>query len=147
MPYVTQSQLVERYGARELAQVTDKAVPPTGAIVDAVVTRAIADAEAEVDARLSLRYAVPLVDVPALVADLASRIARYKLHEDRPTEKIRRDYEDAVKLLTDVAAGKAAIPGLSPLAVEAGTEGTNNGGSAVRAPEPVFTAELLDRMP
>jgi phage gp36-like protein len=148
VPYANQANLIDRYGQRELVQVTDKAVPPTGGIVAAVVDRALADADAEIDARLGLRYAVPLTaPVPPLVIDIACRIARYKLHEDRPSDKIRRDYEDAVKLLVDVAAGKAMIPGLAaPLPGSSG-EGQNVGAYAVRAPEAVFTADLINRMP
>ena len=146
MPYATQQQLADRYGARELVQVTDKAQPPTGAVNTATVDRALADADSEIDSRLGLRYAVPLTAPPAIVLDVACRIARYKLHEDRATEKVRNDYQDAIKFLDSVAAGRAILPGVTVPQGDS-AEGVNTSAAAVRAPEPVFTGALLERMP
>jgi len=101
MGYATQADLVTRYGERELIQVTDKAKPPTGDMDEAVVARALADADAEIDARIGIRYSVPLTVTPSIIVDSACRIARYKLHEDRATEKIRQDYEDALRFLAE----------------------------------------------
>lgn len=144
--YATQAALVERYGTPELIALTDKQIPRTGAIVTAVVTRALAAADAEIDARLALRYTVPLSTTPPFVEDIACRIARYKLHEDKASPKIEKDYEHAIGALRDIAAGRADLPGFDPPATTDG-EGSNIGALSVRAPEPVFTAALIGTMP
>lgn len=147
MSYATQQNLTDRYGERELRQVTDKSQPPAGTINTATVDRALADADSEIDSRLSVRYIVPIAgDTPPLVVDLACRIARYKLHEDKATDKIRADFDDAIRLLEQVAAGKAKIPGLSPPDTNP-DEGSNIGAFAVRAPAPTFTAAVVEQMP
>lgn len=144
MGYATQADLSTRYGERELIQVTDKAKPPTGSVDGVVVARALADADAEIDARLAVRYAVPVVTPPAIVVDCACRIARYKLHEDRATEKIRADYEDAIKFLADVAAGRANLPGVT----EPSTGDVVTGGRcAVAAPPMRFNDAVMGCMP
>jgi phage gp36-like protein len=145
MTYATQNDLATRYGERELVQVTDKARPPAGIVDAAVVADALRDADAEIDARVGIRYVVPLPDpVPSIVVDTACRIARYKLHEDKATEKVRKDYEDALKFLADVAAGRANLPGVP----DAASGGVAVGGRcAVAAPAVRVTDCVLARMP
>lgn len=143
MTYATQADLEERFGSRELIQVTDK--DNTGGINDAALALALADADAEIDSRLAVRYGVPLsAPVPARITAVACAIARYRLHEDRASQRIRDDYDDAVNWLRDVAAGKADVPGLSePVTLD----GENFGVGSVRAPTEVFTQDTLDTMP
>lgn len=148
MAYATQDHLKERYGERELIQVTDKAEPPVGVVDTTVVARALADADAEIDSRISVRYAVPVSPTPAAVLDAACRIARYKLHEDRAPEKVRNDYKDAIAWLDAVAAGRANLPGAALAETSASDdEGADVGGFSVRAPDPVFTEALTRTMP
>jgi phage gp36-like protein len=147
MPYTDSAALTARYGERELIALTDKSVPPAGGINADTVARALADADAEIDSRLVIRYAVPVSPVPAILVDAACRITRYKLHEDRANQKVRQDYEDVIKWLADVAAGRADLPGVAPATSGDPAEGANIGAVAVRAPPAVFTADTLARMP
>lgn len=146
MTYATRADLATRYGERELIQVTDKAKPPSGAADEATIARALADADAEIDSRIGVRYTVPLAaPAPGVIVDAACRIARYKLHEDKATEKIRRDYEDAVAYLRDVATGRANVPGATE---PSGGDGVTVGGRcAVAAPSMRFTDAVLGAMP
>lgn len=149
MSYASKADLIDRYGQRELVQTTDKAAPPTGTINDTTVSRALSAADAEIDSRLGLLYAVPITGtVPQRVIDCACKIARFYLHEDRVSDQIRDAYKDELKWLDDVARGRATIPGLS---VDTGSvdaaEGDAEGGFAVRAPAEVFTGSLLELMP
>ena len=116
MTYTTLQQLTERFGEATLIQLTDRAVPPAGAIDADVVARALADADATIDASLAVRYRLPLASVPAVIADLARTIAIYKLHVFAPDPKIERDYEQALKDLRDIADGrkKLDVAGLEP---------------------------------
>ncbi len=145
MSYAARTDLVARYGERELVQVTDKAKPPVGQADEDAIARALADADGEIDARISVRFAVPLAgDAPPVVVDVACRIARYKLHGDKATERIRADYEDAMRFLADVAARRANIPGLT----EPTVGGVSNAGPvAVAAPPVRFTDSVLAAMP
>jgi len=107
--YATQAQLVERYGQTRIIDLTDRATPATGAIVTAVVDRALADTDAAIDGYLKARYRLPLTSAPPLLRDLALAIAFYKLHVNSVTEKARADYEDAMRTLREVAAGTVRL--------------------------------------
>lgn len=118
MSYVTQADLEQRFGAAELAQLTDRV---SGQIIDdAVVERAIADAGAMVDGYLAGRYALPLATVPAAVTLVAADIARYLLWGDRVSDQVRKRYEDAVATLRAIAAGTFRLDGAQPIATAAG---------------------------
>lgn len=121
MTYVTQQQLVNRFGAQLLLQLTDRAVPPAGQIDTAIVADAVRDAGAVIDGYLAGRYQLPLGDVPDLVGDLALSIAIYKLHPYAPDAKIQGDYDGAVRTLRDIATGviRLSIAGVEPTGSQA----------------------------
>ena len=118
MSYATQAELVERYGASMIIDLSDRAEPPAGAIDATVVTRALTDADAMIDGYLKGRYALPLAATPPLVKDLALAIAAYKLHRNVASDKIRQDYEDAMRALREIAAGtiRLDVAGIEPAA-------------------------------
>lgn len=88
------------------------------------VEQALADADAEIDGYLGLRYLVPLNPVPAHLARMACAIARYRLLGDAATAGARSDYEDARAFLRDVAAGRAQIDGVPAAATAPATAQT-----------------------
>ncbi|WP_316171043.1 DUF1320 domain-containing protein [Bradyrhizobium sp. SZCCHNRI1058] len=118
MSYAAQSDLVARYGTPMLIDLTDRADPPAGTIDAAVVTQALADADAAIDGYLLGRYSLPLATTPALLKDLAVPIAVYKLHRDTVSDKVRADYLDALKTLSQIASGavRLAVAGIEPAA-------------------------------
>ena len=138
MSYASLQDLIDRYGERELLEVADRAVPPAETIDSEIVDRAIEDARGEIDSYLSPRYAVPLASVPESVRSVACVIARYRLHDDRATERIRYDYEAAIRWLRDVSTGRAVIAELVPVG--------RSVGAAVRAPATVFDDATIARM-
>lgn len=109
MAYATQANLVDRFGERELVELTDRAEPPAGAIDAAVVASALADADAVIDSYIVGRYALPLSPVPAVLELRACDIARFLLHGLRATQEVRDRYDDAIAFLKDVSAGKAKL--------------------------------------
>lgn len=138
MPYTTRTLLEERFGLDELIQRTDKFAPYTSAIVDAVIERAIADSDAEIDGFVGSRYTLPLpLPTPPVLVPIACDIARYRLYDDAVPEIVRQRYEDAIARLRDIAAGRLSL-GIDP-APAAGSQGT----VAVRAPARVFSADAL----
>ncbi len=128
MSYATQQQLVDRYSERMLVQLTDRALPATGEIDPDVIARALADTDATIDGYLKGRYQLPLASVPPLVTDLALQIAIYKLHRKTPDEKIRKDYDDALRTLRDIANGvvRLDVAGVEPEASGASGVKTND---------------------
>lgn len=138
MTYATQTDLVDRFGEAELAQLSDRAA---GVVLDTtVINRALADADAEIDTYLATRYALPLASVPAVLPRLAADIARYRLFDDRVTEAVRTRYQDAVGLLKRLASGDVLLDGAAatPPAAASGSVGV-----ASRAPARVFDADAL----
>lgn len=137
MTYATQSDLTALVGETELIQLTDRADPPTGIVDVAVLDDKLAAADALIDSLLSRRYAVPLTPTPPIVRDAACDIARYRLYVNEPPDEVRRRFDDALRWLHDVAAGRADIPDATPA-------GASPAGSPrVVAPARVFTTETL----
>jgi phage gp36-like protein len=116
MTYASQADLVDRYGAPMLVDLTDRAEVATGAIDDAVIARALADTDAAIDGYLKGRYALPLPTTPPALRDIALSIAVYKLHRDAVSEKIRVDYVDAIKSLALISSGtiRLDVAGIEP---------------------------------
>jgi phage gp36-like protein len=110
MAYCTQEDLLKLVPELELAQITAESGDAPDA---AVVSEAIAKAEAEIDSYLAVRYQLPLAAVPARVKSLAVDLSLYHLYSRRSVapEVRRTRYEDAVAFLKLVGAGKAEIVG------------------------------------
>jgi phage gp36-like protein len=122
MAYITQQQLVERFGDDKLIQLTDR---DTGAsIVTDVLDDAIADAAAFIDAYISPRYALPLAQ-PRIDASPLPRIAGdmviYFLQGDLATEETQRRAAEARRFLLDVQAGRASLGADDSVAPQVGT--------------------------
>lgn len=124
MTYCTQADLIERFGAAEITQLSDRA--GLGTLDSAVIAGAIADADAEIDGYLSGRYALPLVNVPLVMTRLACDIARYWLFGQDTTDLVKARYDQAISYLAKVAAGTIT---LGPDAT--GTEPESQSGTAL----------------
>ena len=139
MPYATQAEMTERFGAVELAQLTDCT---NGTVIDTTVLgRALTDADAEIDSYLATRYSLPLASTPVVLTRLASDVARYRLFDDAAPTQVRQRYEDAISLLKRLASGDVQLAGSAPLAPATGTGHGN--AVAVKAPERVFSPSVL----
>lgn len=131
MAYCTIDQLTDRYGATLLEALSDRALVAPGAPgIDAdLFTRAITDADALIDGYLLGRYQLPIDPAPTLLADLSQRVTIYFAHGQVAPEKIRKDYDDAIRTLEKVAAGviRLSVAGVEPAA--------SNGDGEVRVSE------------
>lgn len=138
MTYATQTQLSDRYGTRMLVALTDRGETATGVVDTDVVAHALADSDAQIDGYLAARYSLPLAATPALVSDLAQVIAIWKLHPYSPDDKIRKDYDDALRVLRDIADGrvKLDLAGIEPA-------GSGAGGVTITDRERPLTADNL----
>jgi phage gp36-like protein len=149
--YLTHADLIDRPGARELAQIAsdehqqmvphelmeltllaatrdgwsdDEIARADNALarIDEAVTRA----SEMIDGFLVRRYAVPLEEpVPGLVVEWCRQIARFFLHQhlsgDERSDPGVRGYRDALKMLQQVADGKLFLGYNDPAA----TDGAN----------------------
>lgn len=107
MSYATQQNLIDKFGEREILQLSDRA--GTGAIDSGVVAAALAAADAQVDSYIGKRHRLPLAETPPRITDVAADIAYFKLFRNDPPEYVRTAYEDAMKFLRDVSRGEAVI--------------------------------------
>jgi phage gp36-like protein len=105
MAYCTQDDLLKKIDYDTLVQLTDD--HNTGGIVAAIVTEAIADADAEIDGYCGRRHPVPFSTVPAIIKKHSVTIAIKNLYARRrgAPENRRQDYDDAIAFLKDVAKG------------------------------------------
>ena len=99
MTYATRNDMTLRYGDADLIQLTDVDEPYTGAIVDAVLERALADGAELMDAYLRVRYSLPISPAPDILARLNCTIAYRNLHRNGAPEEIEKAYADALRTL------------------------------------------------
>jgi len=127
--YVTQEDFEEAFGADEL----DGLLANGG---DFAKTEAAS--AGIISGYIGGRYALPLVAVPDMVKGWALDITRYRLWDEHAPEEVRRRYEDALRQLRDLAAGRMVLPpDAAGTAAEGGFEA--EGYSADR----VFDADTL----
>jgi phage gp36-like protein len=133
MGYLTQDDVLLRFKEQELIQLTDH--QGTGSADIELLDRALADANAEIEGYIGARYPLPLdAPIKVLVA-YGFDIVRYRLYDDQATDQVTKRYNDAVKFLSLVAAGKIDLG--------AGPDNLNAGSPAIAAPERVFSGQSL----
>lgn len=140
MAYSSEQDILKDISELELAQLTSE----SDSVIDHdVVGKAIADADAEIDGYVAVRYTVPLDPVPALVAKLSTRIALYNLFSRRASraggvnETVKDNYERSVEVLKSIAKGEVK------LGVDPPVETQSSGGAQVDAASRVFTRDSL----
>lgn len=136
--YATMDDLKEQVPETTLIQLTD--TDGTGEPDDSRVTRALADAEAEINGYCGKRYTVPFSPVPDLVRKFTVDIAIYNLFAlvdgDIPEDRKER-YKSAVAYLRGVASGSNTLGENDPQ--EAGVAETPRVVSATR----IFSRDSL----
>ena len=106
--YATRANFESAFGAAETADLD----VPAGRVL-----AAIDQAGAEADGYLATRYTVPVASVGANLTRITLDIARFRLWDNRSPEEVRTRYEDAVKWLRDVSAGKVLLTDASGLPI------------------------------
>jgi len=78
---------------------------------DARIAEIIDRAQSEVDGYAGVQYTIPLDPVPKVIRDVTARLAHYRLaiRKRKVSEQVRQDYDDAIRFLRDVAAGRATL--------------------------------------
>jgi phage gp36-like protein len=105
--YAALDDLIERFGERELIELTDDA--GVGTIDQARVDSAIASAEAMINGHLASRHQLPLSTVPGFLKDIACDLARHRLHRTSPPELVEKNRAAAMLTLSKIAEGKVRL--------------------------------------
>jgi len=106
--YATQQDIENRYDKDTLLIVAD--VNNDGEIDAGTVNRALIDAGDEIDLYIGRRETLPLAVVPPILKRLAVDMALYFLSSEQGyTEEKRKRYEDAKKMLHEIATGKLSL--------------------------------------
>lgn len=111
MSYASLQTLIDQFGEAEVVRSSDR---DADGIADTdVVERALEGADGIIDSRIGVVYTLPLNDVPLVLVHYAGDIALYRMSYDcgTLTEEKRKRYEDAIRWLDQVAAGKAVLGG------------------------------------
>ena len=134
MAYILVSDLLARFGAEEIAQISDRATPrlvtadlltaaaagsdlsswssdqrTAAAAALAIVQSAIDDAQSEVDSYLAGRYSTPLATPPEVIKRLTADIVRYCLADDHAPEAVQKRYDAGGTFLRSIASGKITL--------------------------------------
>ncbi|MHC1727952.1 MAG: gp436 family protein [Syntrophobacteraceae bacterium] len=109
MSYCTIDDIRNQVEEARLVQLTDD--EGMGAVAAARVSRAIGDADEEINSYLGVRMSVPLDPVPESVRRLSVDIALYNLYARRekiPENRSER-YRNAVRILESAAMGRISL--------------------------------------
>jgi len=138
--YAVKQDLIDRFGEKELRELTDRVNRPPTTIDDVVVGRALADADGLIDGYIGKRYALPVAEVPPMLTKTAADLARYFLHgkaadKDSP---VTAAYNQAVAWLRDVSKGLVELG-------NGAIEPPAAGGGSVKTSRPnrVFTRDTM----
>lgn len=129
MAYATRADLVDAYGLETVERLSIRPGDPDGA---GSVARALAYADALIDAQLSVRFVLPLASVPPVLRTVAEdlAIARMATTADLGTDELRRREDRARVELREIATGKMNL-GLPAIGAGAG-EGAQAAGASPR---------------
>lgn len=109
MAYSTLTDLKLQLPETIVIELTDDA--NAGTVDEDVVTRAIEDADDEIDAYCRKSYTVPFTTVPNIIRKLSVDITIYNLYARRRSvpEAVETRYGDAIELLTRIKTGEVEL--------------------------------------
>lgn len=132
--YIGVTDLLERYGTKEIIKRTDRTMPhkvtpelmeaaaagedlsawtpeQQEAVADAIRLAEIAASDATdlINGYIASRYMLPLATVPGVLIRLCSEVARYNLYDDAPTKEIQERNSATLKTLRDMADGRLSL--------------------------------------
>ncbi|MBF0426660.1 MAG: DUF1320 domain-containing protein [Magnetococcales bacterium] len=105
--YCTLQELINRFGQNAIVERADR--DGDGQPDPPVIDQALATATSIIDAHVGARYALPLATLPASLMNAACTIAYYTLFQEVIPEAVQRLYNDAIRYLEGIAAGKIAL--------------------------------------
>lgn len=138
--YATQDDLVTEFGERELLDVAGTGDQANRVLDAAKIANALTDVTETMNGYIKGRYTLPLNPVPGLLRPIACDLARYRLRnrsagKSTMTDEVRQRFEDAIKQLKDIAAGRLLLDIPSSEATPTETRVIS------KSAEPVFTTD------
>jgi phage gp36-like protein len=107
--YCTLDDLIKAFGESEIIRISDRG-QRTGQVNDVVVTRAISDAEAEINMYLEGRGLLPLPSLPEVIRRIAVDISRFYLYQNPKDDgPVQNAYKQRVRQLEGIASGKLSL--------------------------------------
>jgi phage gp36-like protein len=141
MAYSTLADVEKALPEDALVQLTDD--ENIGIVNEERVTRAIDDADEEIDGYLGSRHTVPLEPVPGIIRKLSADIAAYNLYarrlEEVPDTRATR-YKNAVRFLEQVAKGAISLGAEDP----DGTPVSDTPEFSAESPQRLFDRDKLE---
>lgn len=114
MSYCAKADILEQLDEDTVIQLTDD--NDLGVMDNDVITRAIADSDAEIDGYCGTRHELPFSPVPVMIRKLSVDLAIYNLYARRrgvPEDRQKR-YENAIRFLRDVSLGRVSLGADAP---------------------------------
>jgi len=109
MAYATATDMEARFTTTELIDLTNQNDPTAQTINTTSMSVALDDASAIIDANLASRMNTPVSPPPSVLVSVCCDLARYRLYAGRSTEEVEKRYDNAIKLLKNIAAGDIDI--------------------------------------
>lgn len=106
--WLSVTEFVERYGIDETIDVTAQAA--NGAYDRVFLIGALRDAQAEVEANIAAKYALPLTIVPAIVKTAVADLARLRLHPRGAPDAVAEAAKAQRRTLERIASGALPLP-------------------------------------
>ncbi len=108
MAYCSQSDLEARFGVQEVADLLD--LNNDSSADSGRLASAQSDADALIDGYISGRYDTPLSTVPNVIVNIACNLVRFTLSANNVPEEVQKRYDESIRILKDIAAGKFNLP-------------------------------------
>lgn len=102
-------EFVEGYGVAETLTATD--ATGRGMIDRDYLVKALIDAQAEVEANVSMRYRLPIAPVPSILKTAVADLAKARLYPRGAPQEIADAAKVQRRILERIAEGKLAVPG------------------------------------
>jgi phage gp36-like protein len=112
MAYATTDDMIARFGARELIQLSTPAGQDMDGVVVAVVQQALDDASARADSYLRMKYRTPLDVAPPEVLLNVCHLARYELsagNDKTASDDVKNRRDEAIAWLREIRDGKVKL--------------------------------------
>ncbi len=119
MSYTSRAALESQVGAQLILDLTDdEKIGAANPLIDTRIANVIASVDAVINGYCRVRFAVPFLPVPALIAHISEHLALYHLHLRRASglelpDYVKELHKDGQKLLDDLRDGRID-PGVEP---------------------------------
>jgi phage gp36-like protein len=101
-------EFIDRFGLDETISAT--ATEAGGALDRAFLIAKLQDAQAEAEANVAARYALPLVDVPAILKTAVGDLARARLYRRGVPDEVAENAKIQRRLLERISSGSLPLP-------------------------------------